>query len=82
MKFQDPGEEKYDILQKALHNLHYRWNNAGLSYTPKMHSVLVHALEQMRECQGMGDMLEDDVEQTHQLAAKIEAWISRMKDKA
>jgi hypothetical protein len=42
MKFQEPGDEDYDILQKALQNLDYLWKNAGLSYTPKSHSVLVH----------------------------------------
>jgi len=67
MKFQEPRDEDYDILQKALQNLDYLWKN--------------HAMEQMRECQGIGDMLEDDVEHIHQLAAKIEARISRMKDK-
>jgi len=81
MKFQEPGDEDYDILQKALQNLDYLWKNAGLSYTPKLHSVLVHTMEQMRECQGIGDMLEDDVEHIHQLAAKIEGCTSRMKDK-
>jgi hypothetical protein len=52
MKFQEPGEEDYDTLQKVLHNLDYLWKNARFSYTPKMHSVLVHELEQTRECQG------------------------------
>jgi hypothetical protein len=46
--------------------------NAGLSYTPKVPSVLVHALEQIRECQGIGDILKNDVEQIHQISAKIE----------
>jgi DNA-binding ferritin-like protein (Dps family) len=81
MKFQEPGDKDYDILQKALQNLDYLWKNAGLSYTPKLHSVLVQAMEQMRECQGIGDMLGDDVEHIHQLAAKIEARTNRMKDK-
>jgi hypothetical protein len=27
----------------------------------------------MRECEGIGDMLEDDVEHIHQIAARIEA---------
>jgi hypothetical protein len=81
LKYQEPDEEDYKILQQALENLDYLWKSAGLSYTPKVHSVLVHALEQMRECQGIGDMLEDDVEHIHQIAARIEARTSRMKDK-
>jgi hypothetical protein len=47
-----------------------------------MHSVLVNALEQMKQYPGIKYMLEDDVEHIHQLAAKIEAQTSRMKDKA
>ncbi len=62
MKFQEQEEEDYSILQKALKNLDYLWKNAGLSYTPKLHNVLAHALNQIRECQGIEDMLEDDVE--------------------
>ncbi len=81
MKYGEPDEEDFNVLEKALQNLDFLWKRAGLSYTPKMHSVLVHALEQIRECQGIGDMLEDDVEHIHQIAAKIEVRTSRMKDK-
>ena len=41
---------------------------AGLSYTPKVHSVLAHAMDQMK-LEGIGDMLEDDVEHIHQITA-------------
>jgi hypothetical protein len=82
MKFHEPEEEDCVILEKALQNLDFLRKNAGLSYTPKVLSVLVHVLDQMREFQGIRDMLEDDVEHIHQLVAKIEAWTSRMKDKA
>jgi hypothetical protein len=36
----------------------------------------------MKEFQGIGDMLEDDVEHIHQIAAQIESRTSRMKNKA
>ncbi len=61
LKHQKPEEHDYDISTKALYNQDYLWKVAGLSYTPKIHSVLVHALEQMRKSKGIGDMLEDDV---------------------
>jgi hypothetical protein len=35
----------------------------------------------MRWFQGIGDTLEDDVERIHQISAKIEAHVSRMKNK-
>jgi hypothetical protein len=36
----------------------------------------------MKKCQGIRDMLEDDVEHIHQIAARIEARTSRMKNKS
>jgi hypothetical protein len=42
----------------------------------------VYALEQMRKYQGIGDILEDDVEYTHQVATRIEARTTQMKGKA
>jgi hypothetical protein len=48
MKFQEPEVEDYDVLEKELKNIEYLWKNAGLSYSPKVQSVLVRALEQMR----------------------------------
>jgi hypothetical protein len=69
LKNQVPEEDDYATLEKALNNLDYLWKVARLSYTPKVHSVLVHALDQMKEFQGIGDMLEDDVEHIHQIAA-------------
>jgi hypothetical protein len=68
MKYGEPNEEDFYVLEKALQNLDFLWKSAGLSYTPKVHSVLVHALEQIKECQGIGDMLEEDVEHIHQIA--------------
>jgi hypothetical protein len=36
----------------------------------------------MKRCQGIGDMLEDDVEHIHQMAARIELHTGRMTNKA
>jgi hypothetical protein len=48
------------------------WKVASLSYTPKVHSILGHAIQQMKQLKVIGDMLEDDVECIHLIAAKIE----------
>jgi hypothetical protein len=82
LKYNEPQPEDYSILDRALDNLDYLWKIANLSYTPKIHSILAHAMEQMKRCQGIGDMLEDDVEHMHQLAARIETRTSRMTNKA
>jgi hypothetical protein len=54
---------------------------ANLSFTPKVHCLLSHAIHQMRCFEGIGDTLEDDVDHVHQISAHIEARVSRMKDK-
>jgi hypothetical protein len=82
LKYKEPKEEDYSILDRSLNNLDYLWKVANLSFTPKIHSILAHALEQMSRLQGIGDMLEDDVEHIHQMAARIETRTSRMNNKA
>jgi hypothetical protein len=52
-----------------------------MRFTPKIHCLLSHAIHQMRCFEGIGDTLEDDVEHMHQISARIEARVSRMKDK-
>jgi hypothetical protein len=69
LKNQVPEEQDFVTLEKALNNLDYLWKVARLSYTPKVHSVLVHALDQMKEFEGIGNMLEDGIEHIHQIAA-------------
>jgi len=71
----------YDILQASIANLNYLWLQAHLNFTPKLHSTVEHSLDHMRRFNGIGDMLEDDVEHIHQIAAKIEARVSQMKNK-
>jgi hypothetical protein len=81
MKHGEPQTQDYITLQQAVHNLNYLWSKANLSYTPKIHAYLKHAIHQMKRFDGIGDMLEDDVEHIHQKAAKIETQIGRMKNK-
>jgi hypothetical protein len=82
LKYNEPQPEDYSILERALDNLDFLWKIANLSYTPKIYSILAHAMEQMKHCQGIGDMLEDNVEHMHQLAARIESCSSRMTNNA
>ena len=81
MKNGEPQAEDYEIAEKALTNLAYLWKMANMSFTPKIHCLLAHAIHQMRCFEGIGDTLEDDVEHMHQISARIEARVSRMKDK-
>ena len=81
LKYKEPKDEDYLILQRAILNLDYLWKVAGLSFTPKVHSLLGHAVQQMKRFEGIGDMLEDDVERIHQIATKIESRVTRIKNK-
>jgi hypothetical protein len=81
MKNGEPQEEDYVAAEKHLRNLHYLWTQAKLSFTPKIHGLLSHAVPQMRHFHGIGDTLEDDFERIHQISAQIESWVSRMKNK-
>ena len=82
LKYQEPNDDDYSNLSKALENLEYLWKISGMSYTPKIHGVLVHALEQMKRLNGIGDILEDDIEHMHQTSARIEFRMSRIKNKS
>ena len=68
----EPTLEGYEIVEASVANLNYLWTQAHLNFTPKLHSTLEHSLDHMRRFNGIGDMLEDDVEHIHQIAAKID----------
>jgi hypothetical protein len=70
MKNGEPQAEDYEIAIKVLKNLAYSWKMANMSFTPKLHSLLAHAIHQMRCFDGM-----------HQISARVETRVSRMKDK-
>jgi hypothetical protein len=80
MRYGEPQETDYEVLQKALDNLKHLWHSAGLPHTPKLHSLLTHTVKQMRLFGGIGDILEDDVEKMHQIAGQFEHRSARLKN--
>jgi hypothetical protein len=82
MKNGESQESAYVMAEKNLNNLHYLWTQAKLSFMPKIHRLLSHAIKQMRHFQGIADTLEDDVERNLQISAQIESHVSRMKNKS
>jgi hypothetical protein len=51
----------------ALAHVKKLWTiDLGLSYTPKFHALITHALRQMKRIGGFGSILEDHVEKSHQ----------------
>jgi hypothetical protein len=79
IKSGNADDDACNTLERSLGNLKILWNAANLSHTPKVHSLLHHALKQMRKFKGVGDLLEDDVEKMHQIAGNFEARSSRLK---
>ena len=69
------------LLRRARESLNYLWSDAGMSFTPKIHGVLAHAAEQAERIGGIGDLLEDDLEQLRQISTKITDRTSRIKNK-
>jgi hypothetical protein len=61
--------------------LDFLWTTSDLSFTPKIHSVIAHAVEQVKQLGGIGDILEDNLEHLHQTSAKITSCVSQMKNK-
>ncbi len=74
-------ENDVSELKSAQLSLDYLWSAAGLSFTPKIHGVLSHAVEQVERLKGIGDLLEDDLEHLHQMSKKITDRTSRIKNK-
>jgi hypothetical protein len=81
MRNGEPNEAHYAAAEKHLRTLFKLWSATNLNFTPKIHSNLVHALEQVRYFHGIGDTLEDDIEHMHQISAQIESRVSRMLNK-
>jgi hypothetical protein len=40
-------ESDFVVAEQHLKNLHYLWKQAHLSFTPKIHGLLSHAVQQM-----------------------------------
>jgi hypothetical protein len=66
-------------LRRSIASLDYLWTIAGLSFTPKIHGVLAHASDQVELIEGIGDLLEDDLEHLHQMSQKISYRTGRIK---
>jgi hypothetical protein len=75
MKHGEPHESDSVKVEQHLKNLHYLWKQAQRSFT------ISHVVQQIRQFQRIDHTLDDDVEQIHQISAKIEARVSWMKDK-
>ncbi len=75
------GELNINDIQLLRESLNYLWSKAGMSFTPKIHGVLAHAMQQAERIGGIGDLLLVDLEHLHQISKKITDQTSRIKNK-
>jgi hypothetical protein len=68
-------------LEKRLSGILTEWLRLGLSFTPKFHILLNHALSQLRRMKGFHDMGEDRIERAHQDRMINEARLMRLRNK-
>ncbi len=66
----DVKESDVAELKRAQQSLDYLWSPAGPSFTPKIHGVLSHVVKQVEWLQGIGDLLEVDLEYLHHMSKK------------
>jgi hypothetical protein len=75
-------EEQIVILeQRLLQVLYCDWRDAGMSFTPKFHTLLDHLLEQIRRVEGFVIMGEDRIERSHQTRAAHADQLLRLRNK-
>ena len=74
-----PTEEDYEKTEKAIKAMEKKWEEMGMSKTPKSHLLFDHALDDMKKYGGLGDKVEDFLERLHQLQLKLDAVTMRMK---
>jgi hypothetical protein len=75
-KFQD-GD--FDFMKESLIEVDKLWKELDLSQTPKYHALIVHAIFQAMRTNGFGDMLEDELEKSHQEALRFRARVARLQ---
>jgi hypothetical protein len=71
-----PQEADFNRLGSSIQEAANFWKILGLNYTPKFHLLHVHALPLMRKHNGFGDMLEDDLEKSHQDMDRVHRMIA------
>jgi hypothetical protein len=72
--------EIVETLKKRLELARKKWDDMGLSMTPKWHMLLAHAIELlMRTGGGLIEMGEDRIERAHQLRERDRQRYSRLR---
>ena len=80
------GEATEEIIattKKVVDVLRVKWRDLRLTRgMPKVHALFTHLVPQMQKWNGIGDFLEDFVEQAHQTGVKEEYRTHGMRDRS
>jgi hypothetical protein len=74
-------DDVIEQLESRLNGILKEWHRLGLSFTPKFHVLLNHAIHQLRRMRGFHDMGEDCIERSHQYRMRHEARLMRLRNK-
>jgi hypothetical protein len=75
-------DSDYVFLENSLAEVDKLWKVLNLPQTPKYHALMSHALIQFKTIGGFGDMLEDELEKSHQEALRFRSRVSRLRSMA
>ena len=74
----DPTEEELLLAEKFVDDVKTAWIELELSVTPKAHLLFNHAVAASRKFGGLGDKVEEFVEEMHQHSKKQHHLVCRM----
>ena len=74
----DPTEEELLLAEKFVDDVKTAWKELALSVTPKAHLLFNHAVAASRNFGGLGDKVEEFVEEMHQHSKKQHHLVCRM----
>ena len=78
LRILDPTPDEIESMEVAIGMLEQVWRKLQLSITPKCHIMFDHIIDQVKEHNGIADLVEDYVEHAHQLGKQLDHLVARM----
>ena len=75
-----PTTDEIDRVKKNLILMEKLWNVVGLPWTPKVHLLFRHCVNDMKRFGGLGDKVEQSIEKRHQLQVLMSIRLRTIKD--
>lgn len=74
----DPTEDEFCLAQQLVDRVKAAWDDLELSVTPKAHILFEHVVPLSRKFGGLGDKVEEFIEEMHQQQKRQTQLVSRM----